>query len=592
MAQVDHSGLQDTEMQGNETEPLLACSCGDGSMSNRGVLTPRGTTWISEDVPLEEPSGAFGAACGRGSRAAVWSLAALAGFAGILYCLCTIATTAVASPSDAAHGHRVGGGEDSIGSAAPGAAAASVAVVPAEGDLASRRGGAFRAVIHNTIMRANPGSDVGGVTTPAWPPRSSTTSTTTFTTTGPSTTTRGSSTSSSSSSSPSSSSSTATSTTPPPTTVTTTKKTLTETSRGEEVTSSPQASSSRSNDRDQHQQRHHGSKPPPKEEEHRPAAPVAGPQEVTFYVYRAQSVANYPLENVDAADLAGVLWYLHHEVIPATPRKYHIDRIRRHKIRYKPTQEFWNVHHASFGPFFAYDGGRCTTPEGGKLYHQYGFLIGCQFVTLSEGAYMSDKPTTVACKPGSDQCRSPLWYSLPGPCPTKGLQQQDLKGNSETLDVSKGKDPECVRRMPGGRCRGGGPPTGAPDCTYSVEQAGEILLDELAGIEDYNEFWNTSYYKCQQDKMRGKVSGPCIRNREYDGELDRGIGNTFWNGKFDKDRCHARMEKARALFRKHYPDFPDLETPLCDFDMIYKDEFTWPANHTGGVSSSWWDMRM
>jgi len=547
-------------------------------------MTPRGTTWISEDVPLEEPSGAFGAACGRGCRAAVWTLAATVGFAGLLYCLCTVATTAGSPSSPGEVGDGRGGGQDSIGMASPGTPAATATsagaqIVAATPNLEANRGGAFRAVIHNTIMRANPGSNVdsAGVTTPAWPPP---TQTTTVTTTGPSTTTGMSSTTSTLLSS--SSSSTVSTTTPPQTT--------TSTKSSSPTTSTTLAIAAHSAKAAASDEKSSGSGKVDKEKPKKSA--VTGPGEVTFYIYRAQSAAKYPLENVDAADLAGVLWYLHHEVIPATPRKYHIDRIRRHKIRYKATQEFWNVHHSDFAPFFAYDGGRCTTPECGNFYHQYGFLIGCQFVTLAEGAYMSAKPTTIACKPGSDQCRSPLWYSLPGPCPTMGLQQQDLKGNSERLDVNKGKSAECLGRMPGGRCRGGGPPTGAPDCTYSVEEAGEILLDELAGIKDYNEFWNTSYYQCQEDKRLGKTSEPCIRNREYDGEVDRGTGNSFWNGKLDKDRCHGRMEKARELFRKYYPDFPDLETPLCDFDMIYKDEFTWPANHTGGVKSSWWDQRM
>mmetsp|Transcript_97589 Transcript_97589/g.254485 ORF Transcript_97589/g.254485 Transcript_97589/m.254485 type:complete len:480 (+) Transcript_97589:702-2141(+) len=321
--------------------------------------------------------------------------------------------------------------------------------------------------------------------------------------------------------------------------------------------------------------------------------PHDGPEEVDFYVYRAQSEAHYPLENVNAADLAGALWYLHHEVVPATPRKYHIDRIRRYRVRSRPTREFWNVHHSNFGPFFAYDGGRCTTPNAGQHYHQYGFVIGCQFVPLAEGAYMADHQTTVACDYGTEQCKSPLWFAMPGPCPSMGLQQQDLKGNSVELDVSKGKSPDCLRRMPGGRCSNGGPPTGAPDCTYSVEEAGEIMLDELAGIQDYNDFWNVSFYRCQMlAASAGNRSEPCVRNTEYSGAIDKGIGNHFWDGRLDKANCSQRVKAAEALFRKHYPRQRILKPPVCDFDMVYKAEFTWPVNHTGAAQSDWWAQRM
>ena len=32
-----------------------------------------------------------------------------------------------------------------------------------------------------------------------------------------------------------------------------------------------------------------------------------------FYVYRAMGDSSYPLENVNAANAAGVMWYLHNE---------------------------------------------------------------------------------------------------------------------------------------------------------------------------------------------------------------------------------------------------------------------------------------
>jgi len=147
--------------------------------------------------------------------------------------------------------------------------------------------------------------------------------------------------------------------------------------------------------------------------------------------------------------------------------------------------------------------------------------------------------------------------------------------------------------MPGGRCPDGGQPTGAPDCTYSVEEAGEIMLDDLAGIQDYNDFWNVSFYRCQVLAANaGNRTDLCMRNTEYSGAIDKGIGNQFWDGRLDKVKCSHRLKVAEALFRKHYPHQRVLKPPVCDFDMVYKAEFTWPVNHTGAAQSEWWAQRM
>jgi len=316
---------------------------------------------------------------------------------------------------------------------------------------------------------------------------------------------------------------------------------------------------------------------------------------MSFYVYRAQSDASYPLENVNAADLAGVLWYIHNEVVTSTPRKYHIDRIKRFRITMKNTREFWNVHHRQFGPFLAYDAARCTTVYDGQstcdlTYNQYGFIVGCQPKDLGTcSGYLSPSQTVRSCRPGSDECRAPLWYALPGPCPSMGMTNLQIDANLASQDVNTYKTEDCKARNPGGRCS---QPTGAPDCTYSVEPAGEIFLDELADIPDYSYFWNASFALCWEARNLGRQTEPCVRQKEYDQELDAGVGCSFWDGRNDQEKGARRMQKAMDLFRRKYPEMPmTLPQPPCDFDLIYKDEFTWPVNHTGAIPSNWWALR-
>jgi len=330
------------------------------------------------------------------------------------------------------------------------------------------------------------------------------------------------------------------------------------------------------------------SDPPP------PTGPAiaTGPLAQTFYMYRAQSNASYPMENINTADLAGVMWYLHNEVVRTTPRKYAIDRIRRYKVTVKNTPEFWNVHRRQFGAFVAYDAARCSTPVCKDIYHQYGFIVGCQKCDAAVANYLAKSQTNWNCKKGSDQCRAPLWYSLPGPCPSMGMSNKEIEANKVGLDVMKAKTPDCIKRMPGGHCDGA---TGAPDCTYSYEEAGEIFLDELTGIGDYDTFWNKSFVRCQEKKARRQLpaSTRCIRKKEYVGTLDKGVGCSFWDGIHDEKRCTDRMNAVRALFKKHYPQFPaSLPEPPCEFDMYYKGEFQWPINHTGALPSTWWLQRM
>lgn len=286
------------------------------------------------------------------------------------------------------------------------------------------------------------------------------------------------------------------------------------------------------------------------------------------------------------------MWYLHNEVVSNTPRKYHIDRIKRFKVTVKNTWEFWNIHHRQFGAFMAYDAARCSTPICPKVYAQYGFIVGCQVCDVKVANYLAKSQTNWNCEKGSDTCRAPLWYSLPGPCPAKGMSNEEIDPNKVGLDVNKAKTPDCIKRMPGGHCNAA---TGAPDCTYSYEEAGEIMLDDLVGIKDYNEFWNTSFTKCANQVAQGLLPKhtKCLHKKEYDPATDKGVGMSFWDGIHTEEKCTARMDAVRELFKAKFPAFPlSLDEPACEFDMYYNGEFKWKRNHTGGTPSDYWENQM
>lgn len=271
-----------------------------------------------------------------------------------------------------------------------------------------------------------------------------------------------------------------------------------------------------------------------------------GPCKRSFYMYRAQSDVDYAMENVNTANLAGVLWYLHNEVVKSTPRKFDVTRVLRLRVTMMTTQAWWNSHFSQFAPFMAFDGARCTVPNSDSFWDTYGFIIGCQGSQLDVANYRSYYQSVKYCEPG--KCNAPVWYSLPGECPA-----QDYLG----------KDEFCKARYPGGLCYSAynqttheGDPhdwnvTGAWNCTYYVQWAGEVRLDELVGIENYTIF---------------RYSGM----KEYDEWTDRGEGVDFWDGIHNETACHDRMEKMRWLIHQSAQhldpaEFPfDLPEPICD----------------------------
>jgi len=231
---------------------------------------------------------------------------------------------------------------------------------------------------------------------------------------------------------------------------------------------------------------------------------------MSFYMYRAQSDAEYPPENINAADLPGVMWYLHNEIVGSTPRKYGITRILRFKITMWNTRELFRATRSQFGPFVAFDSAKCTVPGCDNLWQKYGFVVGCQHLDVGLTTYGGS------------------WYSLPGPCPSQSYAAP--------------KSQQCISLNPGGACAS---PAGNRSCTFHAEPAGDIRLDELVGIQDYEAF---------------RAAG----GMEYSVSADRGRHLSFWDGKGNGTKCAWRVRQAQALFQKHHPEASEsLPEPPC-----------------------------
>mmetsp|Transcript_81969 Transcript_81969/g.211218 ORF Transcript_81969/g.211218 Transcript_81969/m.211218 type:complete len:448 (-) Transcript_81969:386-1729(-) len=188
-----------------------------------------------------------------------------------------------------------------------------------------------------------------------------------------------------------------------------------------------------------------------------------------FYMYRSQSDANYTLQNVNAANLVGAMWYLQNEVVSGvygSTDKFGISRILRLKVQVKATQPLLEKG-MNFGVRVAFDSGKCTGPDCEMDFSNYGYNVGCN--NLGDWPF----PEYETYYPGG------IWYSLPGVCPSASYLNKTL---------------ECIKAEPGGRCAG--TPTGAGDCTWSYEEAGQITLEELyasAGVASEPEFWADRY---------------------------------------------------------------------------------------------------
>jgi len=228
----------------------------------------------------------------------------------------------------------------------------------------------------------------------------------------------------------------------------------------------------------------------------------------TFYTYKAIAEGafwKYPFGNTNTGNLEGVMWYLGNEVVTQyshgtqCPRKFNIAKIRRFKITTKvtPALAAKNMH---FGARFAFDFGKCMgrcfdhnmctgSADCDFQYSNYGFNPGCN--NFGDKSAYPDYETSA---PGG------IWYSFP------------LEG----------------------RCAY---PTGADNCTWSFEEAGDVTLAEL------------------EQSVGG--GGNCCN----------GICSGFWDGVLRPGKTQWRIQLARDLFTRKYPAIQawNEHAPMCDF---------------------------
>mmetsp|Transcript_20596 Transcript_20596/g.47609 ORF Transcript_20596/g.47609 Transcript_20596/m.47609 type:complete len:243 (+) Transcript_20596:1-729(+) len=232
-------------------------------------------------------------------------------------------------------------------------------------------------------------------------------------------------------------------------------------------------------------------------------------------------------------NLAGAMWYLHNEVVwheggrSGTYFSSPVTRILKFRIQYKATQTLLNLG-MNFGVMNAFDSGACTGPFECDNFQKAGYVVGCE--TWPDGP--ANFPHTQW--NNLNHYEGATWYSLPGECPSKSYKE---------------KTPECIKDEPGGMCPKGKTPTGTYDCTWTYEQVGQISIDELEGIDDYEAFKNGG-------------------GREYEPKSDKGVHMSFWDGLTDPAACARRVASAERMFRQKYPDLPPLEDPKCDFNKF------------------------
>ena len=326
-----------------------------------------------------------------------------------------------------------------------------------------------------------------------------------------------------------------------------------------------------------------------------------GPRTHTLMMYRAVASdgEKYHMENVNLASLAGVLAYVHHEVIcngGCPERKFKINHIQRYRVTMKST---WAAYDAC-----ATHPGTCEySPEpwgalsvaDGSPGHQF-----MRFVAFDEGQRAWDPPglPSVGCSTHEIKHTfynhgygpTATYYSLPGRCSSRTWSERDSR---------------CMESDPGGECAAASDVQDeATSCTWHAERLGEVWLDELTQIEDRaafcvnggREWWSDEEIDvcklgicvppwCGKVWERPCVNSQCTISIEQPGD---GSGRTpafkqapdgtmtnfvaggkqcFWDGRADPQRNLERVAALLDLFSRKYPSVrpADIPGPECSW---------------------------
>merc|ERR1719229_1141705 len=118
------------------------------------------------------------------------------------------------------------------------------------------------------------------------------------------------------------------------------------------------------------------------------------------------------------------MWYLHNEIVihPKLQRSGTYfstkkTRLEKFRIQTRATQPLF-LAGMNFGVVNAFDIGKCTGPYECKNFDHYGYTVGCEAWDNYDRGFPHSQWVGVNYYPGA------AWFSLPGPCPSKGLKDK------------------------------------------------------------------------------------------------------------------------------------------------------------------------